>query len=670
MASISPARPQGIPSHPLYSTPLGPPPGTVVTTSPARADSAPSCGLCEQRDAVYLCEDCDDICMYCVLCEAAIHAEPPKAFHFLVSLDGKPVTAESRDSARAAAGVSMESTPVSASSIVMSDDAPETSPEERKSDEPDAILCLVCSRQPADVFCDVCASPLQCSTCSTAIHSRVDCAFHAVFSLKEGTLSERRPVEIVAPSSPTSPPPAAALSLPPGAIPCGPCKSKAATHFCEDCTVFNVYCESCCHEAHSDRMRRGHKITPITADPAASIDAFSREVVVGDSPGDGVSMEDDEAPMPVRHSPRQSPPHAPRDDSASPARVMQPRVSPAADIGRTTPQRPPQAAARPLRDVPAPFGAVLLAPTAPSPPHAAPPRGLPPMDATKHRTNRPPKALDATARLCEVLQAVPPTPRRSPPPLASNPHASFQRARPGDPVPHGAFDSSLTRFESSELTAAIRAGFKFSEGGFGPVYRCTLRGMKVAIKALAAASEQGDEEFNHEVNFLGRIRHANIVRLLGYGAEGGRGTRPQRWLVYEYMDRGSITALLPDPKFTWLGRINVAIHVADGLLFCHDGKTLGGPIIHLDIKPDNVLMTRTGEVKLGDFGLAKFCPAIARGHQTHVTYNVAVGTQGYMAPEMTTMGFYSEKCDVYSYGVLLLQLATGLEAIFKRASLD
>lgn len=266
--------------------------------------------------------------------------------------------------------------------------------------------------------------------------------------------------------------------------------------------------------------------------------------------------------------------------------------------------------------------------------------------------------LDGVARLYAQLAIAPPPP---PPPMHE-----LGTGNAADPVPRGAIDAEVIKFSIRDLEEAVGRGVEFARGGFGPVFRCTLRGDTVAIKELAADSEQGEEEFKHEVNFLGRIRHGNIVKLLGYGSDN-TSRPPRRWLVYEYMNRGSIVALIPDRDLDWRGRLKVGICVADGLSFCHEGRGLGGPVVHFDIKPDNVLMSRLGEVKLGDFGLARFCPSITgdRGGHTHVTRDVAVGTRGYMAPEMASMGFYSEKCDVYSFGVLLLQLATGLDAIFK-----
>ncbi|PKA52603.1 Serine/threonine-protein kinase PBS1 [Apostasia shenzhenica] len=196
-------------------------------------------------------------------------------------------------------------------------------------------------------------------------------------------------------------------------------------------------------------------------------------------------------------------------------------------------------------------------------------------------------------------------------------------------------------------------------GGFGRVYKGKLvrTNEVVAVKQLDRNGYQGSREFLVEVLMLSLLHHPNLVRLLGYCAEG-----EQRILVYEYMPFGSVQDHLLDilPKnkpLDWFTRMKIAAGVARGLEYLHD--VANPPVIYRDMKASNILLDDNFNPKLSDFGLAKLGPV---GDKTHVSTRV-MGTYGYCAPEYALTGQLTKMSDVYSYGVLLLELITGRKAI-------
>ncbi|GLU19671.1 hypothetical protein SLE2022_359070 [Rubroshorea leprosula] len=205
------------------------------------------------------------------------------------------------------------------------------------------------------------------------------------------------------------------------------------------------------------------------------------------------------------------------------------------------------------------------------------------------------------------------------------------------------------------------------EGGFGKVYKGwvdhrTLQpskigsGLVVAIKKLNPESMQGFEEWQSEVNFLGSLSHPNLVKLLGYCWE-----EKELLLVYEFMARGSLENHLfrRNPAIeplSWDLRVKIAIGAAKGLAFLH---TSDKQVIYRDFKASNILLDGNYNAKISDFGLAKFGPS---GGNTHVTTRV-MGTYGYAAPEYVATGHLYVKSDVYGFGVVLLEMMTGLRAL-------
>ncbi|KAM0887378.1 hypothetical protein ACQ4PT_029039 [Festuca glaucescens] len=217
-------------------------------------------------------------------------------------------------------------------------------------------------------------------------------------------------------------------------------------------------------------------------------------------------------------------------------------------------------------------------------------------------------------------------------------------------------------FTFRELAAAtnnFRADCLLGEGGFGRVYKGYLESVNqvVAIKQLDRDGLQGNREFLVEVLMLSLLHHPNLVNLIGYCADGD-----QRLLVYEYMPLGSLEDHLHDPSpdkpwLDWNTRMKIAAGAAKGLEHLHD-KT-NPPVIYRDLKCSNILLGEGYHPKLSDFGLAKLGPV---GDKTHVSTRV-MGTYGYCAPEYAMTGQLTLKSDVYSYGVVLLEIITGRRAI-------
>ncbi|XP_031505249.1 cold-responsive protein kinase 1 [Nymphaea colorata] len=194
---------------------------------------------------------------------------------------------------------------------------------------------------------------------------------------------------------------------------------------------------------------------------------------------------------------------------------------------------------------------------------------------------------------------------------------------------------------------------KIGEGGFGSVYKGQLKGGPiVAIKVLSAESRQGAQEFLNEITAISNIVHENLVKLHGCCVEGDH-----RILVYGYAENNSLSHTLLDGHdsgldFNWKVRSSICIGVARGLAFLHD--EVKPYIVHRDIKASNILLDKNMNARISDFGLAKLIPSNA----SHVTTRVA-GTIGYLAPEYAIRGQLTRKADIYSFGVLLLEIVSG-----------
>ncbi|KAK2458403.1 putative receptor protein kinase [Trifolium repens] len=194
---------------------------------------------------------------------------------------------------------------------------------------------------------------------------------------------------------------------------------------------------------------------------------------------------------------------------------------------------------------------------------------------------------------------------------------------------------------------------KLGHGGFGIVYRGKLsNGQVIAVKRLSRDSGQGDIEFKNEVLLLAKLQHRNLVKLLGFCLE-----RKERLLVYEFVPNKSLDYFIFDPikkvQLDWERRYKIIGGIARGLLYLHEDSRLR--IIHRDLKASNILLDENMDAKISDFGMARLLLV----DQTQVNTDKIVGTYGYMAPEYAMFGQFTVKSDVFSFGVLVLEIISG-----------
>lgn len=220
--------------------------------------------------------------------------------------------------------------------------------------------------------------------------------------------------------------------------------------------------------------------------------------------------------------------------------------------------------------------------------------------------------------------------------------------------------STWRRFSLKELHAAtnnFNYDNKLGEGGFGSVYWGQLwDGSQIAVKRLKVWRNKAEMEFAVEVEILARVRHKNLLSLRGYCAEG-----QERLIVYDYMPNLSLLSHLRsqhESLLDWSRRMTIAVGSAEGIAYLHHHAT--PHIIHGDIKASNVLLDSDFKAQVAHFGFAKLIPDGA----THTTTQVK-GTLGYLAPEYSVLGKASESCDVYSFGILLLELVSGKRPVEK-----
>ncbi|TVU38511.1 hypothetical protein EJB05_11885, partial [Eragrostis curvula] len=209
-----------------------------------------------------------------------------------------------------------------------------------------------------------------------------------------------------------------------------------------------------------------------------------------------------------------------------------------------------------------------------------------------------------------------------------------------------------------ETLAAATGNFsstnKLGEGGFGQVYKGTLPGgEEVAVKRLSRSSAQGLDELKNEVILIAKLQHRNLVKLLGCCLQG-----EEKILVYEYLPNKSLDAFLFDPAerelLDWKTRLHIIEGIARGLMYLHRDSRLR--VVHRDLKASNILLDENMNPKISDFGLAR----IFGGEQNQqVNTNRVVGTLGYMSPEYAMKGLFSVRSDVYSFGILMLEIVSG-----------
>eukprot|EP01018_Ginkgo_biloba_P001912 Gb_17682 [translate_table: standard] len=276
---------------------------------------------------------------------------------------------------------------------------------------------------------------------------------------------------------------------------------------------------------------------------------------------------------------------------------------------------------------------------------------------------------------------IPPSPSPPPPPVISArpppPPPAFHPPPPPPPLPLSSGEDSSSGFSGSkqplpppppgftlgfsksmftyEDLATATNGFSqanlLGQGGFGYVYKGILPdGQVIAVKQLKIGGSQGEREFQAEVEIISRVHHRHLVSLVGYCISGS-----QRMLVYEFISNDTLESHLHRkgrPTMDWPTRLKIALGAARGLAYLHED--CHPRIIHRDIKSSNILLDANFEAKVADFGLAK----LASDGFTHVSTRV-MGTFGYLAPEYASSGKLTEKSDVFSFGVMLLEVITG-----------
>ncbi|XP_028763825.1 probable LRR receptor-like serine/threonine-protein kinase At1g53440 isoform X1 [Neltuma alba] len=219
-------------------------------------------------------------------------------------------------------------------------------------------------------------------------------------------------------------------------------------------------------------------------------------------------------------------------------------------------------------------------------------------------------------------------------------------------------------FTFKEIKAAtnnFNTANKIGEGGFGPVYKGILpNGTIIAVKQLSTKSKQGNREFINEIGMISALQHPYLVKLYGCCVEGD-----QLLLIYEFMDNNSLARALFglkefQLKLDWPTRHKICIGIARGLAFLHEESRL--KIVHRDIKATNVLLDKDLNPKISDFGLAK----LVEEDNTHISTRIA-GTYGYMAPEYAMHGYLTDKADVYSFGIVALEIVSGRVNTIHRA---
>ncbi|KAM3264549.1 G-type lectin S-receptor-like serine/threonine-protein kinase RLK1 [Capsicum annuum] len=210
------------------------------------------------------------------------------------------------------------------------------------------------------------------------------------------------------------------------------------------------------------------------------------------------------------------------------------------------------------------------------------------------------------------------------------------------------FCHSFTYKELVEATDEFKE--ELGRGAYGIVYKGVMSGGSrsvVAIKKLDRVAHEAEKDFMTEVNVISQTHHKNLVRLIGYCNEG-----PHRLLVYEYMSNGTLASFIfSDPRPTWSQRTNIAMGIARGLAYLHEECST--QIIHCDIKPQNILLDDYHVARISDFGLSK----LLKINQSRTDTNIR-GTRGYVAPEWFRTSRVTVKVDVYSFGVLLLEIIT------------
>ncbi|KAI5064160.1 hypothetical protein GOP47_0020830 [Adiantum capillus-veneris] len=243
--------------------------------------------------------------------------------------------------------------------------------------------------------------------------------------------------------------------------------------------------------------------------------------------------------------------------------------------------------------------------------------------------------------------------------IISSPGRHFRKWKKGS-------SSSFQRFKYSQIQKATDDfSTIIGRGGFGTVYKARFDdGLTAAVKRMNMITRHSQQEFSKEMEFLGHLHHRHLVRLRGFCMK-----KQERFLVYEYMENGSLKEHLQGTEsktpLTWRTRLQIAIDVASALEYLH--CYCEPPLCHRDIKSSNILLDDKFTAKVADFGLAHAAPDSTSDFQ-QITTDIR-GTPGYMDPEYVTTRRLTDKSDIYSYGVLLLELITGRAAVQDKMNL-
>ncbi|CAN6347737.1 unnamed protein product [Urochloa humidicola] len=220
-----------------------------------------------------------------------------------------------------------------------------------------------------------------------------------------------------------------------------------------------------------------------------------------------------------------------------------------------------------------------------------------------------------------------------------------------------------------DITDNFSGKQELGRGGFGVVYKGTLpNGAIIAVKNFVSMAEVKDKQFKNEVDNLMRVRHQNIVRFVGYCYEtwmkymeyNGKqifAETPQRLLCFEYMPNGSLDRYISEEShgLDWHKRYKIIRGICCGLSYLHEGCQINCSIIHLDLKPANILLDDNMVPKIADFGLSR----LFNDQKTRTCATLPFGSLGYMAPEYTFQGTITTKADIYSLGVIIIEIVAG-----------
>ncbi|CAN6543697.1 unnamed protein product [Malus baccata var. baccata] len=393
---------------------------------------------------------------------------------------------------------------------------------------------------------------------------------------------------------------------------------------------------------------------PLGASSNATCGRYKRKCI-SSSPGNQPPRESLSPPPPQSQSPKSLSPPPPQSQSPE-------SLSPPPQQSQSQPpsqsQSPPPLSLPPMPQSPRP---PLSLPPKPSPPLSpSPPPSLPILLTNRSGSSKPSSMIIIVGTLgsvafCSLVVVVAGCFfRKRLRTVKERYHSKRQKKKVGNDMKKTVESLQFRLGPIETATNKFSDDNKLGEGGFGAVFKGTLgNGHEIAVKRLSKSSTQGVQEFQNEVVLVAKLQHRNLVRLLGFCLEG-----EETLLVYEYVPNKSLDKFLFEPKkreqLDWSRRCMIIGGIARGILYLHEDSRLR--VIHRDLKASNILLDGEMNPKISDFGMAKM---FGIDGQTQGNTERVVGTYGYMAPEYAIEGIYSVKSDVFSFGVLLLEITTG-----------